>query len=158
MRQPYAKSGHDGSGYWLEIGLPGTPKTPNELLGGHRMVKSRNAVNWKQLVYLVARGHEPQKPLKSAVIHITRHAPRSLDYDGLVGSMKPVVDGLLTRRDKVLGLKKNERKILWSGILENDTWAITGPWIVDQKITPIGQEWIQIVIRERALTSPDRTP
>ncbi len=39
-----------------------------------------------------------------------------LDFDGLVGSLKPVVDALVT-----------------AGILLDDRWSVLGAWSVDQK-------------------------
>lgn len=42
-----------------------------------------------------------------------------LDYDGLVGSMKPVVDALVT-----------------CGILKDDSYKVTGPWDVTQSFRP----------------------
>lgn len=144
---PQCAHGFD-PGYWIEILIPGAPMTPNEIYGANKFKKHRNAVNWKQWVYLLARGHEPPQPLKKARIFCRRHGPRQLDFDGLVGSFKPVIDGLCTRKEKTVGLKKDDREILWSGILENDTWAITGPWIVDQASAPVGGEYVWIRIEE----------
>jgi len=42
-----------------------------------------------------------------------------LDFDGLVGSIKPVVDALVT-----------------CGILSDDSYKVTGPWDVTQKFRP----------------------
>lgn len=157
--RPFARAGLTETGlYWLELLLPGVPKTPNEIYSSNRFVRHKNAVNWKQIVYLTARGYEPQEPLTLVHLSLIRYAPRTLDYDGLVGSMKPIVDGLITRRDKKQGLKKDEREILWPGIIDNDTWAITGPWFVDQMPAPVGQEYVRVIVRQRAADQLDRKP
>lgn len=57
----------------------------------------------------------PLKPLAKAKIKLVRHSHRMLDYDGLVGSMKPVVDALVSAR-----------------ILIDDRWSVTRSWNVDQ--------------------------
>lgn len=57
--------------------------------------------------------------MKRARIRLVRHAYRTLDYDGLVGSMKPVVDALVTAR-----------------VLKDDSWNVLGRWDVDQKFRP----------------------
>ena len=58
----------------------------------------------------------PKKPLTKATLSILRHSHRTLDYDGLVGSMKPVVDALVSAR-----------------ILKDDSWNTLGKWNVSQK-------------------------
>lgn len=68
------------------------------------------------LIFGMVRGKLPATPLKKARITITRHFWRTLDYDGLVGSMKPIVDALVT-----------------AGVLVDDSWAVTGPWVVSQE-------------------------
>ena len=42
-----------------------------------------------------------------------------LDFDGLVGSVKPVIDGL-TR----------------AGVIKDDSWGVVGAWQVDQVFRP----------------------
>lgn len=74
---------------------------------------------WDVLIFGLVRGRLPEKPLEKARIRIVRHSFRTLDYDGLVGSMKPVVDALVT-----------------CGVLQNDTWNVTGQWDVTQEFRP----------------------
>lgn len=54
--------------------------------------------------------------MRRAKISIIRHSHRMLDFDGLVGSLKPVVDALVT-----------------AGILLDDRWSVLGAWAVDQR-------------------------
>jgi len=62
---------------------------------------------------------KPIKPLEKAKIDIVRYSHRTLDYDGLVGSMKPVVDALVS-----------------CGVLKDDSWKVTGQWNVNQRFRP----------------------
>jgi len=68
------------------------------------------------LIAGMCRNKLPPEPLKHARITITRHFWRTLDYDGLIGSLKPVVDALVS-----------------AGVLSDDNWGVTGPWICDQQ-------------------------
>ncbi len=61
----------------------------------------------------------PPEPLKKARIRLVRHFYKTLDYDGLVGSMKPVVDALVT-----------------SGVLIDDSWKTLHVWDCDQVFRP----------------------
>lgn len=61
----------------------------------------------------------PPRPLEKAQITLVRYSHRMLDFDGLVGSMKPVVDGLVT-----------------AGVLKDDSFGVTGPWAVNQRFRP----------------------
>lgn len=104
--------------YKIQIIIEGAlPKATNEILGAHWKFKHGNAGKWKKIIaQAVAEIFKPTVPLMKAKISIVRMNWRMLDYDGLVASMKPVVDGLVQ-----------------SGILKNDTYKITGPWIVTQE-------------------------
>jgi hypothetical protein len=62
---------------------------------------------------------KPNAPLEKANITLIRHSHRTLDYDGLVGSLKPVVDALVS-----------------CGVLSDDSWKVLGRWNVDQRFRP----------------------
>lgn len=119
--------------YELYIAVAGElPKATNKLLGAHWKHKHGNAVKWKTIVQRACLNYRPAELLSQARITIIRHHYRMLDYDGLVASQKPVVDGLK-------GL-----------ILKDDTWKITGPWKVDQRFRakaegPLLEIWIREV-------------
>ena len=66
------------------------------------------------MIEMQLRGHRPL--LNRAEITLIRHCFRTLDYDGLVGSMKPVVDAFVS-----------------AGVLKDDSWNVLGIWNVDQK-------------------------
>lgn len=101
--------------YKLNLTLDVLPKSLNMSLGSNPW--QRNKVNnmWDTLIFEKVRYCLPTKPLLKARIRIVRHFYRTLDYDGLVGSMKPVVDALVT-----------------AGVLSDDNWEVTGPWDVSQ--------------------------
>lgn len=101
--------------YILELSIPWVPKSLNASIdrGWHRNRKDGKA--WDAFIWSETRGKLPEKPLELASISITRHSHRMLDYDGLVGSMKPVVDALVS-----------------AGVLKDDSWSVLGRWNVDQ--------------------------
>lgn len=76
---------------------------------------------WNDLVLLNARQMRviPNAPLDRARLKITRYNYRMLDYDGLVGSLKPVVDGLTNAK-----------------IIKDDSWGVLGQWEVCQVFKP----------------------
>ena len=102
--------------YRLDITLHSLPDSLNKGLRGHRMKYFAKNKKWDFLIFGMVRGKLPPSPLKRARISIVRHFWRTLDYDGLVGSMKPVVDALVD-----------------CGILSDDSWEVTGTWTVSQK-------------------------
>jgi len=88
---------------------------------------------WYESVWAVTRGKVPPAPLDRAKIRIERHAPRTLDFDGCVGSFKPIVDGLIH-----------------AGVLSGDSWRVTGPWEVDQRIVTERDKHVYVVVDGRA--------
>jgi hypothetical protein len=80
--------------YTLEIEIPLAATDPNETKGVgkfevHRRFKSVK----KQIAYLVL-GKQPIKPLTSFIISVTRYSSRTMDFDNLIASLKPHLDGL----------------------------------------------------------------
>lgn len=74
----------------------------------------------------------PSKPLTKAKISIVRHSFRSLDYDNLVASMKPISDALVS-----------------CGVLIDDNYEVTGPWNVTQEFRPKSDgPMLEIMIEE----------
>lgn len=81
--------------YALEFTLPGLPKTANALLRGTWRGKHTHAQNWKRAVWGKCWHKRPPEPLKTARLTLTRLSSVEPDYDGLVSSFKPVIDGLV---------------------------------------------------------------
>jgi hypothetical protein len=102
--------------YTLHITINELPKSLNKKLRSNRWVKNNENKRWDVLIRSIVGNRRPTTPLKSAHIFITRHSYRTLDFDGFVGSLKPVVDSLVT-----------------CGVLKDDSWDVVGPWVVDQK-------------------------
>lgn len=102
--------------YVLKILIPGCPCGLNRTLrmNGHK--RNRVAKEWYSTVYYLTKDQRPKQPLKKFKVIIIRYAHRFLDYDGLVGSMKFIVDGLKH-----------------SKIIKDDSWSMTGRWDVSQE-------------------------
>lgn len=81
----------------IEFSIPLLPLLPNRLLGAHWWVRSSHAKKWRQLVWLqtMYQNCRPEHPFSKAEITFTRCSPYQCDYDGLVGSFKPVLDALV---------------------------------------------------------------
>lgn len=102
--------------YKLNITLNSLPDSLNKGLRTHRFKYQQKNKKWDWLIFGMVRDKLPPEPLLKARLTIVRHFYRTLDYDGLVGSLKPVVDALVS-----------------AGVLSDDTYAVTGPWLVSQE-------------------------
>ncbi len=124
--------------YKLFLQIDQLPKSLNKGLRTHRFAYQRANKMWDLHIQAHARLKGiPRKPLERANITLVRHFWRTLDYDGLVGSMKPVVDALVT-----------------CGVLSDDTWAVTGQWNVTQKFRPKAQgPLLEILIQEMPINT-----
>lgn len=105
--------------YVLRLSFPIIPKSLNVKLRSHRFQNDREMKSWAGLIALETLHKRPPAPLEYAKIRLVRYSHRMLDFDGLVGSMKPIVDALVE-----------------AGIICDDSWAVTGPWEVDQVFRP----------------------
>ena len=105
--------------YYLEIVIPGIPDSLNRTLRQHYKARNKTNKHWYDLVKTMVGRQAPRVPLKKAHIKIVRRYYRFLDWDGAVGSMKPILDGLVQAR-----------------IIKDDTYKVTGPWDVTQEFLP----------------------
>ena len=108
--------------YRLSFTVQGVPKSLNGLL--NMKTRSYHQYNnykqeWKRSIEMECSDLLPGVPLEFAKIKLVRCYYRFLDYDNLVGSMKPVVDGLVS-----------------AGVLMDDKYTNTGPWDVSQEKIP----------------------
>lgn len=108
--------------YSLKLTLHSLPDSLNKALRKNRFKANRQNHKWDFLIAGMCRGKLPPHPLPKAQIRIVRHFYRTLDYDGLVGSMKPVVDALVE-----------------CGVIESDSWNVLGVWDVTQVHRPKAQ-------------------
>jgi len=124
--------------YSIEIEIQNQLPTSlnKKLKWGSKYSNGSQAKMWDALIYSMVADQLPAEPLLKAHITIVRHSYRTLDYDGLVGSMKPVVDALVT-----------------AGVLSDDNWNVTGPWEVSQVFRPKARgSLLQVRISEREVS------
>lgn len=80
--------------YRIGFELPGLPKTTNKTKGSSWWAVNAERKYWKDYVYHVLVHALPCKPLEKAKIRCVRYSSSAPDFDGLVSSFKPVIDGL----------------------------------------------------------------
>lgn len=98
--------------YEIHFYIPGLPPMPNEFYSGkHYGERSREKDKWHMAVMAATCSKRPRLPLTRAHLKLIRFSPSRPDYDGLVGSFKLVVDGLVK-----------------AGVLIDDNLDVTGPW------------------------------
>lgn len=118
--------------YKIETTFNQLPLSLNRALRTNRFKSNQKNKVWDLLVLGKVAYRRPPQPLKKARIKIVRHFYRTLDYDGLVGSLKPVVDAFVS-----------------AGILESDSWNVLGVWDVSQEFVPKSQGgFITVTIEE----------
>jgi hypothetical protein len=105
--------------YRLTLEIPMLPDSLNISLRSGQFKRTRITKEWTNYLWAETNGKRPTKPLECAAIKLVRHSYRALDFDGVVGSLKPVVDALV-------GCK----------ILQDDSWRCLGAWTVDQRFRP----------------------
>lgn len=91
--------------YSLEIELGLSATDANKTLRGNRFAHNAVRQKVKREVGLLVHGKTPEKPLTKFYLTFTRHSPGTLDFDNLVSSLKPVIDGLVI-----------------AGVIQDDNW------------------------------------
>lgn len=104
-----------GKMYQLQIEINELPQSLNKKLRKHWTKNHRENNLWDTLIYQKVFRQLPPTPLKKAKLRIVKHFWRTMDFDGFVGSLKPVVDALVT-----------------AGVIEDDSWKVLQAWEVDQ--------------------------
>lgn len=80
----------------IRVEINELPKTQNQLNSMHWRSRHNHARKWHQLVHFAMAAHRTDEmPIKSCELILTRHSSRQCDFDGLVGSFKPIIDGLV---------------------------------------------------------------
>lgn len=82
--------------YRLAFEIPALPELPQRRLT-HWAVK-RAADTWREAVVIAVGRRKPKRPLSRAHLTLIRRSSVEPDYDNLVASFKPVVDGLTRSR------------------------------------------------------------
>lgn len=120
----------DLTGWFVfEAQILGTPAGQNRTLRRNHWEVKKEADKWKDLMLMLTSNKRPNQPLEEARVHVIRYGSRMMDFDGLVSSLKWVMDGL------VLGK-----------ILKDDSWDITGPWEIDQRKSKRLEARVEIMI------------
>lgn len=79
--------------YVLQLELPGLPKGLNGSHGHfHKAARARKT--WRNAAARVAYYRRPEKPLEAVKLTCIRYTASEMDYDNLVASFKPIIDGL----------------------------------------------------------------
>lgn len=80
----------------ITLEIPRVPPSPNNLLGSHWRYRAKNSELWRTEIAVAVHqaGGPPAKPYPRAKVTIDRRSRGELDPDNLVGSVKPVLDGL----------------------------------------------------------------
>jgi hypothetical protein len=95
--------------YKLTFIIHELPKPVNRLSGNHWGLYKKYREYWHALVSHCVTGKKPKAPLKRAQLTLVRYSSVAPDYDGMVSSWKPVIDGLVK-----------------TGVLEDDSMAHIG--------------------------------
>lgn len=99
--------------YSVFIELKGLPPMPNAWGRMHRWQKQDQNTIWYAAISAQVGSQKPLAPLTTYRLSLTRKSSSEPDYDGLVGSFKLVVDGLVR-----------------CGVLADDKISNSGPWEV----------------------------
>jgi len=120
--------------YSLTLELDGLPKTTNTQAGRGWYARHAEAKKWKEAVRFAIGSHQPDKPLKRAILTLTRFSSSCPDYDGLVSSFKHVIDGLIV-----------------SQVIEDDNMGIIGMPMFLWKKAKRGAGFIRVHVIEDVL-------
>lgn len=99
----------------IQFTLLGVPEPLNKMLRMPWRKRHEQTRYWYEYIFFETRKFKIKEPFHQARVSIVRYSPRTLDFDGLVGSCKSIVDGLIRAR-----------------IIRDDNWDCVGPWCVDQ--------------------------
>lgn len=106
----------------VEFELDVLPKSLNSKLRTNRFKLHSENKKFDFIIANILHNVIPLEPYKKAHISVIRYSYRMLDFDGLVGSLKPVIDAIVS-----------------CGLIVDDSWKVLGPWSVDQKFRPKSQ-------------------
>ena len=111
--------------YSIVIELDSTATDPNRLNGVDWRDKYQRFEKVKRDIYLLTRGKTPETPLTDFKIKIMRLGPKTFDWDNLVASLKPAIDGLTQ-----------------AGIIFDDNWNFIKSIEIDQEISKTDKKLI----------------
>lgn len=74
----------------------GLPKPMNATMGAFWRARHANSKKWRRITADTTLLHgRPRRPLSKAKLTLARYSSVCPDFDGLVSSFKPVIDGLV---------------------------------------------------------------
>lgn len=117
--------------YKLEIEIMGLPQSTNARSNTNYRSVNANRKLWHENVFYATVGKRPKFPLEKVKLTLVRHSSVPMDYDGIVASFKPVVDGLIHAE-----------------IIVDDTMEVTGKWDCDWKKAKAKRGKITIKVEE----------
>jgi hypothetical protein len=103
----------------ISFQVDGLPESLNTTQRKYKNPFARNKYykQWYDIIYLASIRQKPVTPWEK--VHLTINVYRAKrfwrDYDGLVASLKPVVDGIVR-----------------AGHIKDDNYDVTGPWHIRQ--------------------------
>lgn len=118
--------------YFARIIIEALPERFNENKRQNFRTRHRKSLRWHRLVidsFVLQRQPIPEKPLDRANITLIRHSSQCPDYDGLVQSFKPLVDGLVKAK-----------------IIIDDNMKVIGKPDYQWKLAPIRKGFVEIVV------------
>ena len=101
--------------YSIEIELPLSKTDANRTRGMNKFSLYKIQKNIKKQIYLLSLGKLPATPLTSFQISVIRHSSKYMDYDNLISSLKPALDGLTLAK-----------------IIQDDSWLFIKNINIDQ--------------------------
>lgn len=92
----------------IKIDIPDLPLRPNQMLRKHWSFVMKEKKKWHNLIAFYCPRYDG-KPMATAKVTLIRRSTHPCDFDGLVGSFKYVLDGLVKL-----------------GVLEDDKYEVIG--------------------------------
>lgn len=109
--------------YYHRIKIKGYPPLPNNA-GKHWAQVNASRKTWHRLT-AAAITHKPDQPIEKCKVICIKYSSRKCDFDGLVYSFKPVIDGLV-----LVGIIKDDdmdtivqREYHWVKVKEVDSFV-----------------------------------
>jgi len=102
--------------YNLEISIDIQGTDSNRILGRNHFSKHRVFSLVKNQVEMLTLGKRPPSPLTQFKISVTRLSPKFMDFDNMISSLKPAIDGLRIAK-----------------VIKDDSWEFIKDIPVDQK-------------------------
>ena len=81
--------------YTLSLRLDGLPPLQRSAARGHWAKDAGVVKRWRERTAFEIGRHKPRRPLVRAELEFERHSASEPDFDNLVASFKPILDGIV---------------------------------------------------------------